>query len=83
MLQCSVKMEEKKLRDFSFMRIDSCVSSPQKEILNAFDSQDLSSFVDRLYDDELNTNYEYPDRNFSSLLHLCVAGGHADFTRGN
>ena len=63
------------------MRIDSCVSSPQKAILDAFDSQDLSSFVDRLYDEELNPNYEYPDRNFSSLLHLCVGGGHVEFTK--
>ena len=76
-------MEEgKKLRrEFDFMRMDSCVSSPQVDILQSFDSQDILSFCDRLNDEDLNPNYEYADRNFSTLLHLSVANGHQQFTK--
>ena len=74
-------MAEQKLRKFDFVRVNSCVSSPQEEILTAFDSQNLQQFYDILNSDELDVNHEYVVRNHSSLLHLCVVAQNEQFAR--
>ena len=61
--------------------MNSCISSPQEEILTAFDSQNLQQFYNILNSDELDVNHEYVHRNQSSLLHLCVVAQNEKFAR--
>jgi len=75
------KMAEKKLRNFDFVRVDSCLSSPQEEVLTAFDSQNLQQFYDILCGEELDVNHEYVVRNHSTLLHMCVSSRNEGFAR--
>merc|ERR1711862_154869 len=61
--------------------MNSCVSAPQEEILEAFHDGNLQLFVDKLYEDNLDVNHEYAEQEGSTLLYLCVSSGKVDFVR--
>ena len=66
-------MSDTKRRELGLaQRMNSCVSAPQEEILEAFHDGNLQLFVDKLYEDNLDVNHEYAEQEGSTLLYLCV-----------
>jgi ankyrin repeat protein len=72
--------EKRSLRTLS-QRMNSCIGTPHEEVLAAFNDDNLQLFLDLVHEKELDVNYEYSDQNCSTLLHLCVASGKADFVQ--
>lgn len=61
--------------------MNSCVTAPEEEILNALEENNLQLFSDIINDDGFDINHEFPEKEFSTLLHLCVANGQVEFVR--
>lgn len=61
------------------IRLDSCITDPQTELLVAFREENLRVFVDLLSEEEVDVNKEYAEENFKSILQLAVEGDNGDF----
>ena len=69
------------MADKKAWRMNSCVTAPEEEILNALEENNLQLFSDIINDDGFDINHEFPEKEFSTLLHLCVSNGQVEFVR--
>jgi len=63
------------------LRMESCISDPQQELLLVFREQNLRAFIDILCDDTVDVNKEYAEENFQTILQLAVESEKNEFVK--